>query len=96
MEVCDDILAKLATQVLKKNGVLMITADHGNIEEMINLKTGEVNTEHGNTPVPFILVSEQFKKAKLKNGILADVAPTILQIFGVPKPKAMTGKSLIQ
>ncbi|MDP2586725.1 MAG: 2,3-bisphosphoglycerate-independent phosphoglycerate mutase [Candidatus Komeilibacteria bacterium] len=96
MEVCDEVLAKIVPRILKKKGILMITADHGNIEEMINLKTGEINTEHGNSPVPFILVSDEFKKTKLKNGILADVAPTILQIFGVPKPKAMTGKSIIQ
>ncbi len=96
MEMCDDVLGKMAPQILKRGGALLITADHGNIEEMINLKTGEVNTEHANSPVPFILAADQFKKAKLRNGILADVAPTILQIFGVPKPKAMTGKSLIE
>ncbi|MCX6785721.1 MAG: 2,3-bisphosphoglycerate-independent phosphoglycerate mutase [Candidatus Komeilibacteria bacterium] len=95
MEVCDDCLGKISSEVLKEKGVLLITADHGNVEEMVNGKTGELDTEHSNNPVPFILVADQFKKAEVRNGILADVAPTILDIFGVTKPKEMTGKSLI-
>ena len=75
--------------------MLLITADHGNVEEMINLKTGEVDTEHSLFPVPFIMVSKQYARAKLRDGILGDVAPTILELFGLKKPKEMTGKSLL-
>lgn len=77
---------------------MIITADHGNAEELVNLKTGEVDTEHSTNPVPFILVGENFSKRKTKlrkNGKLADVAPTILKMMGISKPKEMTGKSIL-
>jgi len=95
VETCDKCVEKIVNVVLKKNGVIIVTADHGNVEEMINLKTGEVDTEHSCNPVPFILVGKYFKNKRVKNGILADVAPTIIDIFGLKKPKEMTGKSLI-
>lgn len=95
VEVCDVAVGKIVNEVLRLKGVAIITADHGNVEEMINLETGEVDTEHSIYPVPFVLVSEKFKKARLRKGILADVAPTILEIFGVKKPREMTGDSLI-
>lgn len=95
VEVCDHCVGKIVNIVLKKKGVVMVTADHGNVEEMINLKTGEVDTEHSNNPVPFILIGKDCKNKKVKNGVLADVAPTIIDIFGLKKPKEMTGKSLI-
>ncbi|HLD27814.1 MAG TPA: 2,3-bisphosphoglycerate-independent phosphoglycerate mutase, partial [Patescibacteria group bacterium] len=95
VEACDQAAGKVAREVLKKKGVLLITADHGNVEEMINLKTGEVDTEHSLFPVPFIMVSKQYARAKLRDGILGDVAPTILELFGLKKPKEMTGKSLL-
>ncbi len=96
VEVCDSLVGKIVKEVLAKGGAVLITADHGNVEEMINLKTGEVDTEHSIYPVPFILVSNKHKDVKLSDGILGDVAPTILDIFGVPKPKVMKGKSLIK
>ena len=75
---------------------MIITADHGNVEEMINLKTGEIDTKHSSNPVPFILVDEKFKNKKLrKDGILGDIAPTILDIMKFDKPHLMTGKSLL-
>ncbi|MBU1131587.1 2,3-bisphosphoglycerate-independent phosphoglycerate mutase [Patescibacteria group bacterium] len=95
VETCDKCLAKIIKTVLRKKGVVIVTADHGNVEEMINLETGEVDTEHSNYPVPFILVSKQHQNVKVNKGILADVAPTIIDIFGLKKPKEMTGKSLI-
>jgi len=95
IEACDKCVDKIVKEVLRRSGAVLITADHGNAEEMINLKTGEVDTEHSNFPVPFILVSEKYKKAKLHDGILADVAPTILDVMNVKKPRVMTGKSLI-
>jgi len=96
VEACDINLGRIANAVKQRDGVLMVTADHGNVEEMINLKTGEVDTEHSHYPVPFILVSEWYKNAKLiDKGILGNVAPTILELFGIKKPKEMTEKSLI-
>src|SRR3989344_1866527 len=95
VETCDKCTGQIVKQALSQKGAVIVTADHGNVEEMINVKTSEMDTEHSASPVPFILVSEAYKKAKLRNGILGDVAPTILDIFGLKKPKVMTGKSLI-
>ena len=97
VEVLDDCLGKITKAVNDLNGATLITADHGNIEEMVNIKTKEVDTEHSAYPVPFILVSDQYKTARLKNnGILGDVAPTILNMLNLKKPKEMKGKSLIE
>ncbi|KKT92130.1 MAG: 2,3-bisphosphoglycerate-independent phosphoglycerate mutase [Parcubacteria group bacterium GW2011_GWF2_45_11] len=96
VEACDVNLGRIVKEVLKGEGVVLVTADHGNVEEMINLETGEVDTEHSHYPVPFILVSEKHKKAKLiDKGILANVAPTVLDILGLPKTKEMNQDSLI-
>ena len=96
IEVCDECIGKIVKEVLAKQGVVMITADHGNAETMVDIESGEADTEHSNFPVPFILVSQSYQNAKLRNnGILGDVAPTILQIFGIEKPAEMTGNSLI-
>ena len=77
---------------------IFVTADHGNAEEMINPKTNQPQTEHTKNPVPFIIVSKQIEIAKMKlttGGALANIAPTVLDIMGVPKPNEMTGESLI-
>jgi 2,3-bisphosphoglycerate-independent phosphoglycerate mutase len=96
VEVIDACLGKIYNEIIKDKGALIITADHGNVEEMINLKTGEMDTEHSNNPVPFILVNNKYKKFKLrKGGKLGDIAPTILTLMEVKKPKEMTGHSLI-
>jgi 2,3-bisphosphoglycerate-independent phosphoglycerate mutase len=94
----DDAFGKLLTATKENKGTLFITADHGNIEQMIDLKTGEPHTAHTTNPVPFILAD--FSKrvdnhCKLQNGSLADVAPTILEVLNIAKPNVMTGKSLI-
>jgi 2,3-bisphosphoglycerate-independent phosphoglycerate mutase len=95
-EILDHCIARITEAYLKKNGTVLITADHGNIEEMINLKTGEVDTEHSVFPVPFILVNKKLKKRKLRTGgSLCDIAPTIMDIIGKKKPSAMTGDSLL-
>jgi 2,3-bisphosphoglycerate-independent phosphoglycerate mutase len=95
-EIIDKCVGQIVSGYLRKNGTVLITADHGNIEEMINLKTGEVDTEHSVNPVPFILVNKALKRTKLeKNGSLCDIAPTILEIIGKKKPAAVTGNSLI-
>jgi len=96
-EAVDKCLGKIIKLGLEKNYACIITADHGNIETMF-YPNGEPNPSHGTNPVPFILVSNdtKLKKTKLKKGGLQDVAPTILEIMGLKKPKEMTGKSLIK
>ena len=83
----------MVEEVNKVQGVLLITADHGNAEQMIDYATGEPHTAHTTNPVPFILVGKE--DAKLKPGRLADLAPTMLDIMGLEKPKEMTGESII-
>ena len=97
-EAADLALSKIIPVILALNGIALITADHGNTEELINLQTGEVDTEHSTNPVPLIVVGNQFhgKPQKLAPGVLADVAPTILKLLSIPIPSQMTGKSLLQ
>lgn len=96
-EVVDECMGKVVETVIALGGICLVTADHGNVEEMINLNTGEVDTQHSTNPVPFIIVSKQLQGSTmaLSQGILADVAPTILKIARLPQPSRMTGKSLI-
>lgn len=82
-------------EAAKKNGYeVIIIADHGNADHALN-EDGTPNTAHSLNPVPFVYVTER-KDAKVENGILADVAPSILHIMGLEQPKEMTGKSLIK
>ena len=82
---------------LAVGGGLLITADHGNAEQLIEYDTGKPFTAHTTYPVPLYLVVPQLARARLRNdGILADVAPTILDVLGIPKPKDMTGRTLIE
>ena len=96
-EIVDEVIGKIATAVLAKGGVLMITADHGNVEELINNETGEVDTEHSAYPVPLMIIGKQYmnQPIMLPSGILADIAPTLLKIMGISKPPSMTGRALI-
>ncbi len=91
----DGEVKKLVDAVLKAHGEIVITADHGNAEEMIDEKTREMVTEHTVNPVPFILISKKHGNVKLKKrGRLCDVAPTLLKLMDIRQPKHMTGKSL--
>ncbi len=94
----DQCLSKLVAIAEKTNYTLLITADHGNIEEMIDLKTGLPSTEHTGNPVPFIVVNSKLlgKTLKLQSGILADVAPTVLYLLDLPAPREMTGRNLLE
>ncbi|MDD5487300.1 MAG: 2,3-bisphosphoglycerate-independent phosphoglycerate mutase [Dehalococcoidales bacterium] len=96
-ETVDNCIGRLAEYVLARNGVLVVTADHGNAEEMINLDTGSVNTEHSRNNVPFIVVGRRFlgKAYTLPAGILADVAPTCLALLGIDVPQSMSGRNLM-
>lgn len=96
-EIVDEVVGQIVTTVLLLNGVVLITADHGNVEEMINNKTGEMDTEHSKYPVPLMIISKEYanKSTMLPSGILADIAPTLLHLMGVEKPSSMTGRALI-
>ena len=96
VECIDECLGLLAEATLAVGGTLVIVGDHGNAEKKLNEETGEVMTEHTDNPVPFVVVGEKMRKAKLADGMLADVAPTILDILDVPKPTDMTGFSLLR
>ena len=77
---------------------MVITADHGNAEEMINLHTGQIDTEHNANPVPFVVASRLLmgRTQELSSGILADVAPTILRLLEIDVPSFMTGRNLLE
>jgi len=91
----DDCVARLVAATLKKNGQVLITADHGNAEQMIDSKTKEMMTQHTTNPVPCIVIRKHAADIKMKKrGRLADVAPTVLKMLELPKPKEMTGKAL--
>ncbi len=95
VETVDACLGRLAEAVEKAGGTLVITADHGNAEMMRDPDTGEPHTAHTLNPVPFVIVNAPGAVARVENGRLADVAPTLLDLLGLPKPAAMTGHSLI-
>ena len=106
IEILDKEMGQLMAESLKANAVLIITSDHGNADEMIDLLTGQPHTEHTPNPVPFYLIANDFKREKTPeevelgkievDGILADVTPTILELMGLSKSPEMTGKSLLR
>lgn len=106
VEVLDLCLGTIAKTVLEKEGILIITADHGNAERMIDQNTGDIDKEHTSLAVPFIVIGEEFMRTQpltdlpdLSNapagGLLSDVAPTILKLMELEPPKEMSGRSLI-
>ncbi len=97
IEILDEIVGKIVQEVYSRGGLVLITADHGNAEEMINTQTGGVDTEHSRYPVPLIIINEKFagQSRMLPTGILADIAPTMLSLMGITKPDSMTGRVLI-
>lgn len=94
VEVVDECIGKVIEAVKEVDGTALITADHGNCEMMIDYQTGKVHTAHTTFPVPLILVKNDYG-IKLKEGKLADIAPTILDLMGIEKPKEMEGVSLL-
>jgi len=105
VETIDAQLERLASAVLAAGGVLAITADHGNAEEKLNLTTGFINKEHTSNPVPFVLVGKDWEghgretpdlSTVTPSGMLADIAPTLLDLEGLPVPPEMTGRSFLR
>ncbi len=109
IEVIDKCVGKIVNSVLNKNGMLFITADHGNAEDLFNMQTGIIDKEHSANPVPFLIIGKDYEGKTLSlpdapggdlsllqpQGMLSDVAPTILKVMGLDKPADMTGRSLI-
>jgi 2,3-bisphosphoglycerate-independent phosphoglycerate mutase len=93
-EVVDGCLNRIVEASLAVDGVLIVTSDHGNIEEMRDA-AGQPQTAHTTSPVPLVLVAERWRSARLRDGILADVAPTLCQLMGLTPPPTMTGRSLL-
>ena len=96
VEAVDDGVGKVVEAALAQGGAVLITADHGNAEQMIEYDTGKPLTSHTTNPVPFYFVAPQWPNVELRrDGILADVAPTMLQLLGIAQPPTMTGRTLI-
>ncbi len=96
VEAVDECIGKVVKAINEKQGNLLITADHGNCEQMIDYTTGEPHTAHTTNLVPLVVISEN-QDIKLKDeGKLADLAPTILDLMNIEKPKEMTGETLIE
>lgn len=98
VEAVDACLSRLHDAVLKHGGVMLITADHGNAETMVDASVNQPHTAHTLNRVPFLLVSSTFAHSSLSmaTGCLADIAPTMLDILGIEKPQQMTGSSLLK
>jgi 2,3-bisphosphoglycerate-independent phosphoglycerate mutase len=94
-EAIDAQLAMLEKNILERDGILLITADHGNIECMID-ENHQPHTSHTTNPVPFILIGKNVEGLSLENGALNDIAPTILHLLKIEKPQEMDGKNLVK
>lgn len=108
-EAVDECLGQVVDHALAKGGAVVVTADHGNAEEVFNLQTGDIDKEHSTNPVPLFVISQDLAgqagpcgdapegdlSLMQPVGMLSDVAPTILKLLGLPQPKEMTGRSLV-
>jgi 2,3-bisphosphoglycerate-independent phosphoglycerate mutase len=96
VETVDACLGRIEPVIRAKGGAMLVTADHGNAEMMIDPATGGPHTAHTTNPVPLIVVSEAGKRISLRpDGALQDISPTVLGLLGIPQPKEMTGRSLV-
>ena len=105
VKTVDEQIGVLMKKVLEKDGVLLVTADHGNVERMLDPRTGMHETKHDTSPVPIYIVGKNFERTKdnfevakaekESVGVLSDVAPTVLELMGLTKPEEMTGISLL-
>jgi len=95
VQTLDGCMSRLKTTIDEVGGQMLITADHGNCEEMRDAQTGKPHTSHTMNAVPFILAAGAAERG-LSDGCLADIAPTLLELLALPKPTAMTGRSLLR
>lgn len=95
-KVVDECVGKIADACKANDIVMLLTADHGNSETMVDESTGKPQTAHTTNEVPFVLINAPKGTELRETGALCDVAPTVLQLFGIEQPKEMTGKSLIK
>ena len=95
VETVDHCMKRVIDKVLEKGGSVLVTADHGNCEQLVDYATGEPFTSHTTNPVPLIYVTENPQKI-LGTGVLADLAPTLLEEMELPKPVEMTAASLFR
>jgi 2,3-bisphosphoglycerate-independent phosphoglycerate mutase len=95
VETIDRCLDRVSDAVLAQGGQLLVTADHGNCEQMIDPATGGPHTAHTTNPVPIFWITPTRPKQRLRDGTLADLAPTVLELLGLPQPGEMTGHSLL-
>lgn len=96
ISVVDHCVSELVKNFTLRGGAVVITADHGNAEELLNLDTGEMDTEHSINPVPIMIPGLKIPPRNLQYGALKDITPTILDIMGIPIPSDMTGVSLLK
>ena len=94
LETLDQCIGEVVKEIENQNDYLIITADHGNAEQMIDYKTGEPHTAHTTNDVPLVLIGKE--DVKLNQGRLCDLVPTMLELMGLDKPEEMTGVSLIE
>jgi 2,3-bisphosphoglycerate-independent phosphoglycerate mutase len=95
VETIDSCLERVTARVLELGGTVLVTADHGNCELMVDPETGEPHTAHTTNPVPIYWVTRDAAGHRLRDGTLADLAPTVLALLGLERPPEMTGRSLI-
>ncbi len=91
----DECVKKVTDKILSMGGSALLTADHGNADKLLD-SDGSPFTAHTTNPVPVVLVSDEYKDCKLRDGVLADLAPTLLDVMDLPIPAEMTGKSLLE
>ena len=98
VEVVDECVGRIVKGAISDEVTILITGDHGNIEEMIDSRTGNASTEHSINPVYLIAINNSLKgkNITLQTGILADVAPTVISLLGLMKPADMTGRNLLE
>jgi len=94
IEAVDSCVGRVVSAVRQAGGIVLITADHGNAEQMVDYERGEPHTAHTTNPVPLLVIQDN-SPFHLRDGILADVAPTLMQLWGLEKPSEMEGESLL-
>jgi 2,3-bisphosphoglycerate-independent phosphoglycerate mutase len=94
VETLDECLGRVADAVLARGGAMIVTADHGNAEKMVDPVTGEPHTAHTTNLVPLLVLTADWRGALREGGSLEDIAPTVLGLLGLPPSKQMTGRDL--